>query len=237
MTKTKEKVNIDKIIKNIDLETFNRRSEISILFSNLNSQSTAPDKYFFIRNVVVFTYASLEKLVKVLSQHSLQVALEKEYFHNNNIKEFMTILKYMKNPSDLLEYFLLDTNNNENARTFGYINNHGYFGSKSRIDSKAIADIINVLNLNHYEPTIRVPKLSIDRISINRMNFAHGDYIDSLKKYKDCTDEESFKRVDNFIEKELQITDTTRDDIVSFINDFSSRIKLFILDAEKYSMN
>lgn len=223
-----------KIIKQVNRSAHNRILEINYLFSKMSESQNPIDKYFCSRNLIVFTYATLEKFIKETTQIAIGQAIDNEYYNNNYIKELMQTIKYKNNPSDLLDLILFYKLDNYYRNEFLITEDKGYFSRFGRIDSKVIASIINTLNLNRFEPRIKIPKIIIDNISKKRMDFAHGDYIKELERFSASRINLEMKEVDQYIQDTLHITSNTRKEIVDFITDFKIKILLFISEINDY---
>ncbi|MBW4827616.1 MAG: hypothetical protein KZY61_00750 [Clostridiaceae bacterium] len=223
---------MSKLEKKINMSAHNRILEINYMFSKINSFDNPIDKYFFSRTVVVFTYGTLEKFIKESTEIAIGLAIKNEYYNNNHIQELMQAINYKNNPSELLDLILFYKLNNYYRNEFITAKDKGYFSRFGRIDSKAIATIINTLNLNRFEPRIKIPKLSIDNIAKKRMDFAHGDYIRDLQRFSVLRGDLSIEEVDKYINESLYLNSTTRKEIVDFITDFKNKIILFISDIK-----
>lgn len=223
---------MNKLIRIINKSAHNRILEINYMFSNINKFNNAVDKYFFARTVVVFTYGTIEKFIKESTEIAIGLAIDKEYYNNNYIEELMQAIKYKNKPSDLLDLILFYKLDNYHRTEFVIAKDKGYFSSFSRIDSKTVASIINALNLNRFEPRIKIPKFELDNIAKKRMYFAHGDYIRDLERFSPSRKDIKVEEVNKYIEENLYLNSDTRSKLINFINDFKDKISLFISDIE-----
>lgn len=248
---------IDQQIKDIESESSNRIMEINYMFSQLSSFDSRflddygsidtkfinedgsscfniLDKYFLSRSIVVFSYATLERFVKCLSQHALTAILDNKYFQNN-VKELMSILKFSNKPSDLFELIMHYKSNPISEHNLGYNSDKGYFSKRDRIDAKAIAHVRNVLDLDRNEPILKIPALTIDNLSKNRMKLAHGDYMSELKQFNISRQNIKIEDINDYIENTFKLNETTRNDLVQFISDFKEKIISLLYEIENYN--
>ena len=223
---------MNKLAKTVNKSAHNRIIEINYMFSKINTFDNPVDKYFFARTVVVFTYGTLEKFIKESTEIAIGLAIDNKYYNNNYIEELMRAIKYKNSPSDLLDLILFYKLDVYHRSEFGIVKDKGYFSSFSRIDSRTISSIINILNLNRFEPRIKIPKLEIDNIAKKRMDFAHGDYIKDLERFSASRKDLTIEEVDKYIDKDLYLNDITRGELVQFINDFKDKVLLFIADID-----
>lgn len=221
---------MSKITESIKDNAHSRIIEINYMYTKLNEANNPIDKYFLARSTLVFTYGTLEKFIKEISQLALKIVIDNDYYNKNYVRELMQLIKYQNNPANLFDMLMhyralhikeLDQNNDK-----------GYFSRSSRVDSEVIAHIINVLNLNRFEPILKIPKLSIDTIAKKRMQLAHGDYIKELQQFGPNRSNLTLDEVNNYIENEFKLNTTTRSEILTFITNFANKIILLIEDVE-----
>ena len=193
------------------------------------------EKYFLARSIVVFSYATLEKFVKTLTTSALTAIIDNKYFLNNT-KDFLCILKSKNKPADLFNLVMFYKNNSTSENNFAYAIEKGYFNGRDRIDSETIAHISDVLSLNDKEPLLKIPKATIDSICKVRMALAHGDYIGELKKVLNPKRVNiTIKDIDETINDVFKLTDTTKDDLITFLNDFKNKIVALLKEIDEYS--
>ena len=71
------------------------------MFSQFESFDGYPlEKYFLARSIVVFSYGTIEKFIKVLCSHALTAIVENEYFLNNT-RDLLCILKNENNIDEI----------------------------------------------------------------------------------------------------------------------------------------
>jgi len=225
---------ISKYIKDINKEASNRTKEITYMFSTLSKYTNAVDKFFFARTVVVFTYGTLEKFIKSLSEIALKIALDNNYFNQNYVQELMQILKYNKKPKKLFDLLMHNKNVFISRNNFETIHDQGYFSRNSRIDAATIAHIINVLNLNKNSLNIKIPKVTINAFALNRMSLAHGDYINELNRFNPNRENINIIEVNKYINDEYKLNDISRSEILEFIDDFKNKIISFLEEIELF---
>lgn len=237
-------------IEQIEIEALYRSAEITQMFSQLNfldeklngsnNSSTANilEKYYLGRSIVVFSYGTIEKFVKTLTQHALISIIDNEYFYNggcSNTKDFLSILKFKNNPMDLYNLLMYYKNNSSADNDFEYLKDKGYFGGRDRIDSTTIAHICDVLNLNRNEPLLKIPKATIDSLCANRMILSHGDYIGDLKLMLNPNRRSiTIEEINTFINDTFKLTDVTKNDLITFIKDYKSKITDLLTEIDDY---
>lgn len=216
------------IEKDIRINAHNRIVEINYLFTRLKEAEHPIDKYFLARTTIVFTYGTLEKYIKEVCQLTLKVIIDNNYYNENYVKELMQLLKYQNKPADLFD--LLMCYNKTYFKELEYADDKGYFSRNSRMDSRAISHIVNVFNLNRFEPILKIPKLSIDTLSQKRMLLAHGEYIKELERFGPNRKNLALADIIEYVEYDLKLNDKTREEILAFIDDFTNKIVLLIND-------
>lgn len=244
-------ININKYVNIINKESSDRIKEINYMFTQINLDNTAisnknldnnkytntmssNERYFIARAIVVFTYATVEKFVKNLSQIALRTILDTNYFNNNYVKEMSQILKYKNKPKDLFDLLMYTKGTFHSRQTFDLSNDKGYFSKNGRIDSETIAHIVNVFNLNKNEPYIKIPKITIDSICKNRMYLAHGDYLKELNKFSPSRNDLNIKEVNKYINDVFKLNNTTRKEIIEFIESFKSKVIELLEEIKEY---
>lgn len=226
---------IDRSIEIIEKEFTNRTIEINYMYTRMfnyiemykssdnSCMITTTDIYFMARSVIVFTYATLEKYVKKVTELVLGVIIKYNYFNNNYVKELMEILKCNKDSKRLFELLMHNKNIYVYDGEFKIASDKGYFSRNSRVDSETIAYIIKVFNLNQVEPFINLPKITIDSISKKRMELAHGDYIEELSKFGPTRNNLEIKKIQGYIEDDLKINERSKKDLISFFTQFKDK--------------
>ncbi|NOW92373.1 hypothetical protein BCD91_004396 [Clostridium beijerinckii] len=234
-------------IEEVKLEAFYRTIEITQMFSQLNTFDNSSDtsssssnakfaeKYFLARSIVVFSYATIEKFVKSLTQHALTAILDNDCLIENT-RDFLRIVKYQKSTSNLFNLLMYYKNNSTGENNFEFAVNKGYFSNRDRVDAKTIAHIADVLDLNKNEPILKIPKLTLDSLSTIRMDLAHGDYMRDLKKILNPNRTSlTFDDIDLIISEAFRLNDNTQDDLINFIKDFKEKIVALLNDIEVYA--
>ncbi|HBG2114593.1 TPA: hypothetical protein KPJ80_000333 [Clostridioides difficile] len=252
-------------IQRIRLETRHRILELTHMFSELNITDEVNEsnnssigetfesnknkidkedilkKYFLERSIVVFSYATVEKFIKSLTQECLTAIFDNEYFLGNNVKEFFHIVKNKNKPQNIFELLIYykDLENTTSEYNFDYAVDKGHFSKRDRIDSTAIYHIIKVLNLNRNEPFLKVPKMTLDSICKKRMSLAHGDYIEDLKIIFNERKDTTMQVLNDQIWETFKLNDTTREELREFIKAFSEKITelLYEIDSFQKSIN
>jgi hypothetical protein len=193
------------------------------------------EKYFLARSIVVFSYATLEKFVKSLTQHALTAILDNNYFINNS-KDFLCIVKYQGDTTELYNLLMTYKNNGTHIDNFEYSKNKGYFSNRDRIDSRTIAHISNILGFNINEPLLRIPRVTIDSICMSRQNLAHGDYFNDLQRFLNHQRTTiTITEVNNLIMSSFKLTDITKDDLILFMTDFKNKIVQLLNEIDCYT--
>lgn len=219
---------MNRIEREIRNNSHNRIIEINYMFSKLNEVENPIDKYFLARSTLVFTYGTLEKFIKEICELTLKVVIDNSYYNNNYVKELMQVLKYQNNPAALFD--LLMYHRDLYHKYLEQNNDKGYFSRNGRIDSIVIAHIVNVFNLNRFGTSLKIPKIAIDTIAKKRMQLAHGEYMRELHQFGPSRQDLRLEEINEYIENEFKLNDTTRSEILSFINDFTNTIIVFIND-------
>ena len=252
---------ISNSIQEIQTEALYRSSEIKSLFERLssfdskfldsngnildtfkdsdgNSLITLLDKVHIARSVIVFSYANIEKYVKSLSQHALTAIVDNNYYVNHT-KELFCIVKYLNKPDKLFDIVYHYKTNSQEDFNYEFVKDKGHFSRRDRVDSSMIAYIVKVLDLDSNDslPMLRIPKITLDNLSKKRMDLAHGDYLNDLKKYNSerCTDLK-LEDINNYIYDVLLIREKTETDLINFIKDFKEKIILLLHEIERYEI-
>ncbi|CEN31006.1 Uncharacterised protein [[Clostridium] sordellii] len=248
---------LSKQIEEINLESHHRSLEINYMFSQLNSfdnkfldenlllkenlidddgneMVNVLDKYFLARSVLVFSYATIERFVKSLSQHALTAILDNNYF-SNNVKDLMCILKFQNKPVDIFSLIMHYKKSSSADHDFEFKQDKGYFSRRDRIDSNSIVHIVSVLDLNKKEPLLKIPKLTLDNLAKARMNLAHGDYLGELKRFNASRDSIKIEDINNHIDEVFHLNETTKDELVNFIEDFKNKIVGLLSEIDEFT--
>jgi hypothetical protein len=215
--------------------------EINYMFSKINLDNNLKkikenptDKYFLARSIVVFTYATLEKFIKNLTEISLKMIISTEYFNNNYVRELMQVLENKKNEKIIFDLIMNYENIFVYKKDFKISKDSGYFSREGKINSVAISYIIKVLNLNRNPPFIKIPKLVIDNLCQVRMSLAHGDYFQELSNFGPSRSNLDINEVNKYISEEFKLNDNTRTEIIYFINEFKTKIVALLNEIETY---
>lgn len=232
--------NIEKTINRIELQALYRSTEITQMFSQLSllyekEDESLLEKYFMARSIVVFSYGTLEKFIKIATTSALTEIIDNKYFFNNT-RDFLCILKSKNNPIELFNLVMFYKNNNQSENTFKYNNDKGYFEGRSSINSTTIANIVEILGLNEIEPLLRIPRITIDSLCNTRMMLAHGDYYGNLKDIFNIERSSMTKaQIDELIFDVFRLTESTKDDLITFIKDFKEKIVSLLKKIDEYN--
>lgn len=230
--------NITSQIEEINRQANYRSREITLMFTQLNSftpeNNNIVEKYFLARNVVVFSYGTIEKFTKILTNYALTSIIDNNYF-NNNSKDLLCIIKAQNNVQNLFNILMYYKLNSGTEHNFNYAKDKSYFSNLGKVDSTIIAHVCDALSLNKKEPYLKIPKLTLDSLYKNRTMLAHGDYMDELKDFLSIqTSPATIEDIDEYVYHKLKLNDTTKNELLTFIFDFKEKIISLLNEIEEF---
>ena len=204
------------------------------MFSQFESFDGYPlEKYFLARSIVVFSYGTIEKFIKVLCSHALTAIVENEYFLNNT-RDLLCILKNENNIDEIFNLVMHYKDNPGLNHSFDYVPQKSHFNSRDSINDKKLSHIIKVFDLNKKEPLLKVPAATLKNLCNVRMSLAHGDYINELKRFNTGRENLTIEDVDTYIEDHFKINDKTKNDLLRLVMDFKEKILILLNDIGEY---